>query len=125
MAIKSVAELHEALSQVDEVTSELVLLRKCADVCNIVHLLRAAGPFIEAALLDKYDYVLTSSLSHCLGGDLDDLSVMQAHLGVTQKKLGFRRARDLTLPDFVASETECRWLNKLLADALSLFLSRI
>ena len=75
--------------------SGLVFMRKCADVCKIVHLLRAAGPFIETALLDVYDSVLSSSLSRCLGGDLDDLSVMQARLGVTQGELGLRRARDL------------------------------
>ena len=38
----TVADLHEAISHVEATATELVLLRKCADVCKVVHLLRAA-----------------------------------------------------------------------------------
>ena len=74
-AIRSVADLHDALSQVEDTACELILLRKCADVCKIVHLLRAAGPRIQRSSLDHYDAMLERSLLRCLGGGLDELSL--------------------------------------------------
>ncbi len=90
-ATEQVAELHEALALVEDTACEMILLRKCADVCKVVHLLRAAGPFIGEDALKSYDALLGRSLQRCLGR-LDDLSLRQACLGVADGGLGMRRA---------------------------------
>ena len=46
-----IGHLHDALATTDDTATELILLRQCADVCKIVHLLRAAGPQIEIGSL--------------------------------------------------------------------------
>ena len=46
---KKVADLHDALTLVEDTASELVLLRTCADVCKVVHLLRTSGPIERRA----------------------------------------------------------------------------
>ena len=117
-ATEAVAELHESISQLQDTASELVLLRKCADVCKVAHLLRAAGHKIAETTLQQYDAVLRRSLTRCLGGQLDDLSLEQASLGVRSGGLGMRKASDMALPAFVASRTESRWLVHLLAGTL-------
>ena len=103
-------ELHEVLTMIDDVASEHILLRKYADACKIVHLLRAAGSSIEPELFDNYDSVLNASLTRCLGEDLDALALAQARLEVDQGGLEIRHARDIALPAFVVSRIECRWL---------------
>ena len=60
-ATQAVSDLHEALALLNDTASELILLRKCADVCKVVHLLRAAAPSIEPGTLER-------SLLRCLGG---------------------------------------------------------
>ena len=42
-ATRSVALFNEAIAQLGDTAAELVLLRKYADICKIVHLLRARG----------------------------------------------------------------------------------
>ena len=109
-AAANVSELHDALSTVDDTASELVLLRKCADVCKVTHLLRAAGASIDGAVLEEYDDVLHQSLSRSLGGQLDDLSDLQATLGIGQSGLGMRGASQVALPAFIASRVESKWI---------------
>ena len=118
-ATEAVSELHEALAQVEDTASELILLRKCADACKVVHLLRASGPSIDPAALGEYDSMLRRSLARCLGGELDDLSAAQCAVGVSEGGLGVRRAAATALPAFVASRVESRWLVDLLAQGVS------
>jgi hypothetical protein len=117
-ATEQVAELHEALALVEDTACEMILLRKCADVCKVVHLLRAAGPSIGEDALKSYDALLGRSLQRCLGR-LDDLSLRQACLGVADGGLGMRRAAATALPAYVACRVECRWLVQLLADGMA------
>ena len=84
----------------------------------MAHLLRAAGHKIAETTLQQYDVVVRRSLTRCLGGQLDDLTLEQASLGVRSGGLGMRKASDMALPAFVASRTESRWLVHLLAGAL-------
>ena len=44
-----VASAHDALQLLEDAPAELVLLRRCADVCKVTHLLRAAGPQVARA----------------------------------------------------------------------------
>ena len=118
-ATDAVSELHEALAQVEDTASELILLRKCADACKVVHLLRASGPSIDQAALGDYDSMLRRSLVRCLGGDLDDISAAQCAVGVIEGGLGMRRAAATALPAFVASRVESRWLVEALVQQAS------
>ena len=104
-ATSTVADLHGALAQVQDTASELILLRTCADVCKVAHLLRAAGPSISDVALQGYDELLQRSLTRCLGGQIDDLAMAQATLGVAEGGLGMRRAATTALPAFLASRT--------------------
>ena len=119
----TVAELHEAVALIGDTASELVLLRKCADVCKAAYLLRVAGPSIDTELLHAYDALLQRSLARCLGGHLDEHAQEQAALGVAEGGLGIRRAARTALPAFVASRVESGWIVRMLADALAHFLS--
>ena len=80
-ATKAVAGLHDALASTGDTASELVLLRQCADVCKVVHLLRAAGATLDPEELGAYDDMLEGSLIRCLGGELDCFSLDQAAMG--------------------------------------------
>ena len=102
--------LHDNLAQVEDVATEITLVRACADVCKIAYFLRAKGDEIEVGALEKYDKLLQSSLERILGGPIGTAAVMQASLGVKEGGLGFRRAQDLALPAFIASRLEARWL---------------
>ena len=82
-------------------------------------MLRASGTSIDGAALEDYDAALQLALARCLGGQLDDLSLAQASLGVFEGGLGMRHAATMALPAFVASRVECRWLVQLLAETLS------
>ena len=53
-----VASLHDNLTQIEDVATELTLIRACADVCKIVHFCRAKGQEIDGAALKKYDETL-------------------------------------------------------------------
>ena len=101
----------------------LWLLRKCADVCKVVHLLRAAAPSIEPDTLEAYDAMLEQSLLRCLGGDLDEMSLEQASLGVAEGGLGLRRAAGISMPAYLASCIEARWMISLLADSIGDFVA--
>ena len=89
-AANEVASLHSNLAQVEDVATEVVLMRACADVCKVVHFLRAAGGDIATDALDKYDNILQGSLQRLLGGPLDDTTILQASLGVHEGGIGLR-----------------------------------
>ena len=52
---RQVGELHDSILQVRDTATELILLRRCADVCKVSHLLRANGTNIEADALNEFD----------------------------------------------------------------------
>ena len=105
-AAARVAAVHSAVAALGDVPAELVLLRRCADVCKVVHLLRASGPALAADALAGYDAMVERSLGRLLGGPLDAAAVAQARLGARVGGLGLRSAADLALPAFYASRTE-------------------
>ena len=74
-----------------------------------MHLLRAAGPSLDALALREFDHLVECSLQRCVG-ELDSLSLEQAAIGVSCGGLGLRRASSLAIPAFVASRTETRWV---------------
>ena len=115
---KTVAEIHKAIAQLNDTASELILLRKCADVSRIVHLLRAAGTSVHPNALLDYDNVLALSVERCLGGQFDELARLQASLGVADGGIGMRQASATALPAFLASRAESRWLVSRLLDDL-------
>ena len=65
--INKVHDLHKAIISIGDAGSELVLLRRCADVCKTTHLLRTAGPYIVEASLKNFDAQLDRALSIIVG----------------------------------------------------------
>ena len=108
-----------AIHSIGDVATELVLTRRCADVCKVTHLLRASGPSIAAEALTSYDAQLKHSLEAVLGSPLDDESFLQASAGVQEGGLGFRQAHGLAHLCFVASRVECRAAAVALASSFS------
>ena len=51
-----------------------------------------------------------------MGGPVGDAAVIQATTGVKEGGLGFRRARDLALPAYIASRLEARWIIQKLCE---------
>ena len=74
--------MHEAISTVDDVATQLVLTRRCVDVCRVTHLLRARGPDVGARALAEFDGLMRQTVERVLGGPVDDNSFAQATAGV-------------------------------------------
>ena len=82
--------LHQAIRNIGDTGSELILLRRCAD--KVTHLFAGAGDIIADLSLQKFDKQVERSLSYILRGDLFDQSILQASLGVQLGGLGLRSA---------------------------------
>ena len=87
-----VEALHTNLAQVEDAATEIVLVRACADVCKVTHLLRAGGIGIATESLDKYDKLLKLSLERIMGGPIGETPAMQATLGVKQRRFGIPKS---------------------------------
>ena len=111
--------VHEAIAESDHVATELVLTRRCADVCKVSHLLRVAGLAISNTALQRFDESVQSSLQRLLGGSLDNDMLSQASVGVHESGLGMRRAVDTALPAFIASRVEARPMVMTLVESFS------
>ena len=115
---ESVAAGRESLAGIADSATELVLTRRCADVCEITYLLRAHGPAIQQQALQRFDDDLSKALALASGGPLHEEALSQACLGVKQGGLGARRAQDTALPAFVASRLQSRPLARKLSQTL-------
>jgi len=58
---------RDKLSLIGECPSELAVMQSCLNTCKVVHLLRAAGPFINENALIKHDEQLKFSLNSMMG----------------------------------------------------------
>ena len=107
-AVVAATQVQSAVRLLEDTACELVLTRRCADVCKVTHLLRTSGDRLSRAALEKFDTSVRTALDHIVAAPLPDTSYLQATLGVKEGGLGLRRAVDLSLPAFVASATESR-----------------
>ena len=117
-ATTRVDEARRAILGIGDAPAELSLLRMSANVCRIVHLLRAAGPDLGTDALQAFDDAQDECLGALLGGALPSLCAEKAACGASDGGLGLRRARDLQLPAFLASRTEARGLAEELGQTL-------
>jgi len=116
LATKSV---HDAIGTLGDSGIELVLLRSCASVCKMTHLLRASGNAIDSRSLESFDAQQDVALCTALCGPLHAEAAAQAALDALEGGLGIRKAKDVALPAFVASRVAARPLVAMLADALA------
>ena len=94
------------ISAIGDSASELVLTRRCGDVCKITHLLRAHGPKLREEVLQSFDKEVDKALALAAGGPLHEEALKQARLGTKQGGLGVRNAVDVLLPAFVSSRIQ-------------------
>ena len=87
-------ELRKAIAEIGDPATELVLLRLCADVAKVTHLLRAGTVSVDEPALAEFDRAVTRALSRCLGGDIGHLAAVQASCSVHAME-GRLRAADL------------------------------
>ena len=76
------ATVQQAIAACEHAATELVLTRRCADVCKVTHLLRVAGAAFDPASLKQFDDSVSSSVQRILGGSLDEDMLLQASVGV-------------------------------------------
>ena len=86
--LEDAAKVQDAIATSEHAATELVLTRRCADVCKVTHLLRVAGPVISPASLQRFDGSVQSSLQRILGGSLDQDMLLQSSVGVHEGGLG-------------------------------------
>ena len=77
---------------VEDAACELVLTRRCTDVCKVTHLLRTSGDRLSRQAPSAFDPRVRLSLEHVIGSPLSEDSYLRASLGVSDGGLGFRRA---------------------------------
>ena len=111
--------LHRAISSIGDTGVELVLTRKCANVCKIVNLLRAVGPDLDDTCTKLFDDALDCITSRIVGGHLPETALNQAAFGTQSGGLGLRKASSLRLPAFIASRVASKALVFRLADSLN------
>ena len=104
---------------IGDAATELVLTRRCGDVCKVTHLLRAHGCKLQEEALNGFDSDLDTALALAAGGPLHQEALLQARLGARQAGLGVRAAADVVLPAFVASRLQARPLVLHLAEQLA------
>jgi len=88
---------------VGDSATELILPRRCRDVCKVTHHLRAHGTKLHAATFERFDKELEKALALVTGGPLHAEALLQARLGTRQGGIGARSASDVLLPAFLAS----------------------
>jgi hypothetical protein len=121
-----VAALHKQLANLDDPAIELILIRECADVSRITHLLRAIGPLLpqsdtlpnpigrtqcpgfDVEPLERFDTVMRESVAQIVRCEVTDEAAQQASWGVKAGGLGLRPASTVALPAHVASLVEAR-----------------
>ena len=116
-------ELQNRLKELQDSPSEFTLLKNCASVCKVVHLMRAAGPYISLGTLQSFDSSVTDSIGHLLGQQLDDEAKLQIGLPTKQGGLGLYRAESMAFAAFIASRTEVAPLVMHLIDAFEILFS--
>jgi hypothetical protein len=99
--------LHSAIAALDDPALVLVLTRATADVCRIVHLLRAVGPGGQGDSLTEFDELMTNAVARVVRADVPADAAEQATWGVRAGGLGLRKATATGLPAHVASLVEC------------------
>ena len=117
-AVASTRAACVALQEVEDSAVELALLRLCTNVCEVDHLLRAAGPAVPFGDLEALDSVVDSGLAVALGGTVSGIALERASLSARDGGLGLRRSREVQLPAFIASRTEGRALAEDVASQL-------
>jgi len=117
-ATAAVDLIRTGIASLGDSGTEVVLTRRCADVCKVTHLLRSHGPAVDRDALVDFDQRLGRALATALGGSLHDEALEQASLAVQEGGLGMRRAVDVALPAFVAARVTARPLVVRLAGEL-------
>ena len=79
--VEKVDKARAAIAAIGDAGTELVLTRRCADVCKVTHLLRAHGTSVSEASLADFDRKVGVALGTALGGPLHQEALDQASLG--------------------------------------------
>jgi hypothetical protein len=123
---QEVAALHKRLRGLDDPAVELLLIRECAEVNRVNHLLRAVGPVLpstpaagssdptdgmlapglESTALQDFDAVMRNAVASVTRCEITADAAEQASWGVKAGGLGLRPATTTALPAHTASMVE-------------------
>ena len=118
-SVRASDEMRSAIGSVDHATTEMVLIRQCADVSKLMYHMRINGDMLDQDLLDAFVGQLRAFVSASLNGDLLDHSWWQDTTGVTCGGLGLRTALGIALPAFVTSRFMYRPMVSTMVDQIS------
>jgi len=116
---EKVAAVHQRLTEVEDGPAELTLLRSCASVCKVTHLLRAAGIYLPQSDLNGFDRTVSEALQRVLGCELPGPCLEQSAQPTCQGGLGLARSSQLAAAAFVSARVEAEPLVHLLLGGLS------
>ncbi len=126
---RDLSAIHKRLRDLDDPAIELVLIRQCAEVNRVTHLLRAIGPTLPTLAADAadpptsgddrrlspgftndslrgLDLIMRDAIASVTRSELTDEAAEQASWGVKAGGLGLRPATAIVLPAHVASMVE-------------------
>ena len=107
-ATSKAGKLHDAIGEVDDPATQIVLRCSCADVSKVVYQLRLSGDKMTDAELEGLGKNQRTGTAQTLGGDIGDLAWAQATAGRKKAGLGLRPATEVALSTFIASRTASR-----------------
>ena len=95
--------LMEALGELEDPQTSLLLLRECASYCKVVYSSRVTPPSLHSAALAAYDEQVRASLEASCTGPLTPDAWEQATLPTGMGGLGLRRASGHSVAAYLAS----------------------
>ena len=105
-AVEKVTQLHERISDLEDGPAEFTLVKNCASICKVMHLLRAVGPYISHDKFQAFDDSVIGSLGRIIGEPIKDHARIQATLPTSQSGLGLMSAATMGQVAFIAARTE-------------------
>ena len=106
--LEGTANVHDAILRIGDPATELVLTKRCADVCKITYAMRVGGDQLQRSTLLKFDELVRITVENCLGGEMSNSSWKQASVSVSDSGLGFRPGAECALGCFIASRVASR-----------------
>jgi len=113
------SQAHDLLGDLEDPQVELHLLRSCAGVCKITHLLCCVPPDVVQPFLPRFDALLRSSLVRICRYGLSDSAWCQATFPFRLGSLGVRDSVNTIVPAYLGC---CNDVCSLFCPLLDLFL---
>ena len=117
--VEKVIHLQERIGDLEDGPCEFTLVKNCASICKVMHLLRAVGPYISPDKFALFDTSVIGSLGRIIGEPIKDSARVQANLPTRQSGLGLMTAAIMSQVAFIAARIESGAFVRHLCDGIS------